>query len=98
MKGVTAKPVVAQMVYLPVAWDVPKEVGIRYQMCSNSPTVQAHSAIASSPAGTRGWARPLVAHRRYAPNYGSVIHDDASLMDTLNDFSTTILEHGQMLM
>ena len=98
MKGVTTKPVVAQMVYLPVAWDVPKEVGIRYQMCSNSPTVQAHSAIASSPAATRGWARPLVAHRRYAPNYGSVIHDDASLMDTLNDFSTAILEHGQMLM
>ena len=98
MKGVTTKPVVAQMVYLPVAWDVPKEVGIRYQMCSNSSTVQAHSAIASSSTGTRGWTCPLVAHRRYAPNYGPVIHDDASLMDTLNDFSTAILEHGQMLM
>ena len=93
--GVAAQPLVAQVVDLLLARDVPEVVGVGHDVRGDGLIIETHAAIATTASRARGRASPEVTWGCLVVDVVAGVFDAAPGIDLGDDLVPSILVHGK---
>lgn len=88
--GIAAQAVIALVINLLLAWDVPEEVCVADDVNSYCLSIEGHAPVSAASSFTGCWSGPEMAGAWLAINDKPHVHDVTASMDAIDGFISSI--------